>query len=138
MNSVEKHLASWTPLRPSPALRDRIFGTGRTVLDADPVATLGSVFEGWRRAVWLGWLAPATGATLLMVVTLLQPAARWNGAVVEASEREAFTHTSTFAALQTAPVHSAANNLVAASFTWTNTVLPPSTNASFRGEASPF
>jgi hypothetical protein len=94
--------------------------------------------QGWRRAVWLGWLAPASGATLLLTITLLQPAAPWTGSIVEAASRDAFSRTPTFAALQTAPVHSAANNLVAASFTWTNTVQPSSTNASFRGEASPF
>lgn len=117
MNSpdpLEPLLSAWTPRRPSPGLKRRLFGTAAATLSP---------------AAWLQFAPPAFAAVALTVTLTLHPNR------LESSIRDLgySTNLALGAAHHSAAFQSAHNSLSAASFTWTNAALAPSTNASFGG-----
>lgn len=98
---------SWTPRRPSAALERRLFGSAPVTRPLTP---------------WLQFAPPALAAAALALSLTLHPrlAAQFRLPAGETNVAQASTH-------------SVQNRLTAASFTWTNAALPPSTNASFGG-----
>ena len=68
-NDWETRLLAWAPRRPSPRVKERLFGPAR---DRSRMPTSeGSEGRRSRAALW-PWLAPATGVLLLLVVTFSQ------------------------------------------------------------------
>jgi hypothetical protein len=70
MNDLESQLRAWTPRRPSPKLKARVFA-------ARPVAATAAAGDGARIALphhqaLLHWLAPATAALLWLCVVVNQ------------------------------------------------------------------
>ena len=106
-------LSSWTPRRPSPALKSRLF-PGPAHGHAPP---------------WLVWTAPALGCLLLFTTLGMHTTGR-----VEAGSWPGFggTNTPLYAAYRHAAEQSA-QNLLPASFAWTNQASVPSTNTSLGG-----
>ncbi|MBN8246911.1 MAG: hypothetical protein J0L84_05645 [Verrucomicrobia bacterium] len=113
----EQPLASWTPRKPSPALRRRIFGRYAD-LPAPPEVT--PVARG------LAWLVPALGTAVIIGTMVVGPAHPQAGG---------FTghHSAEMAALDAAAAQSFQNTLSSPGFAWTNTAPGPSTNGSLRG-----
>ena len=110
-------LSSWTPRRPSPALKSRLFPT--------PPAPAGPTSPTF----WLAWTAPALGCLMLLATLGVHPAGH-----VEAAVWPGFggTNTPLYAASRPA-AEQRAQNALTSSFTWTNHALVPSTNASLGG-----
>lgn len=109
----EQPLASWTPRKPSPALRDRIFGVRGGAPEVTPVAR------------GLAWLVPALGTAVIVGAMVVGPSHPQAGG---------FTgrHSAEMAALHAAAAQSFQNTLSSAGFAWTNTAPGPSTNESLR------
>ena len=110
-------LPSWTPRRPSPALKSRLFPAHPGLADAD------------RPTLWLVWTAPALGCLLLLATLGIHSTGR-----VEAGVWPGFNETNTplYAAYRHVAEQSA-QNLLPASFAWTNRASVPSTNTSAGG-----
>ncbi len=69
MSELEKLLRSWTPRRPSPAVKRRIFAHGNQPVEEDSVAIDGSGAAVLQPAPFrLGWFAPVTVSLLLACV----------------------------------------------------------------------
>lgn len=114
MNSIdplEHQLASWTPRRPDPKLKARLF-PGRRPL---PEVTL--VARG------LAWMMPALGTAIIVGSIVVHPSAQ-SGTVLTG------TNSPLFAALDSSAAQSAQNSLPMSRFAWTNTTRGPSTNGS--------
>ena len=110
-------LSSWTPRRPSLALKARLFPAAPARRAEAPAA-------------WLAWAAPALACALLLMTVNLHPIGRVEAGALPGFDR---TNTPLFAALRAAAEQSAQNALPVATFTWTNGASAPSTNASLRG-----
>jgi len=110
----EQSLASWTPRKPSPALRRRIFG------ERAEAPELTFVARGF------AWLVPALGTAVIVGAIATGPVHSRAGAF-------AGRHSAEMAALDSAAAQSLQNTLSSSGFAWTNTAPGPSTNGSLRG-----
>ncbi len=69
MSELERLLQSWTPRRPSRAVKERVFRRGNVILKEESVAFDGSGAAVMQTAPFrLGWFAPATVSLLLACV----------------------------------------------------------------------
>lgn len=117
MNSIdplEHQLASWTPRRPDPELKARLF-PGRRPLP-----------EVTRVARGLAWMMPALGTAVIVGSILVHPSVQ-SGPVLTG------TNSPLFAALNSSAAQSSQNSLPMTGFAWTNTTRGPSTNGSLGG-----
>lgn len=129
-------MESWTPRRPSPGLRRRIFA-GRS-LEAAGFGAVHSPLERAGLERFAGWLVPAMAGAFALFVSLNPETRPIASRFIGQAEASAFERSPMYATLQTAALHSAANSLPATSFTWTNLPNAHSTNASFSGDNPPF
>ena len=138
MSSIEHRLESWAPRRPSRALEHRIFGD-----TAGPARS--SEWAGYGPAT--GWLVPLTACAFALCLSLTPSGPRFAPMFANVAGLMVVPGRSNVTQLRTgpvlpnptaAPVHSAANCLQVASFTWTNLLHAHSTNASFSGDNPPF
>lgn len=114
MNStdpLENQLASWTPRKPSPGRKQRLFPG----LRPQPGLTLA--------ARGLAWMMPAFGTAVIVGSILVHPAAQSDPVL-------SGTNGPLFAALHSSAAQSAQNCLSISAFAWTNTTRGPSTNRS--------
>jgi len=139
-------MASWTPRRPSPGLKRRLFGEA----NPEECSGFGGEVSAWRSVST--WLMSAAACAAAFVVSWGPAGHPLAPALINTAQIEAFERTPVYASLQTgsarlapltlpkvskqAPVyaslqmasaHSAANNLPVTSFTWTNQSHGPST-----------
>lgn len=138
MSSIEQRLESWAPRRPSRALERRIFG--------EPEARAG--IGGWAGyGPATAWLVPVTACAFALCLSLTPSGPRFAPMFANVAGLMVVPGRSNVTQLRTAPVlpnpaaapvHSAANCLQVASFTWTNLLHAHSTNASFSGDNPPF
>lgn len=129
-------MESWIPRRPSSELRRRIFE-----VQGPEVAGFGVLSAPLERAGlerFAGWLVPAMAGVFALFVSLNPTTDPLTSRFIGPQEISAFARTPMYATLQSAALHSAANSLPAASFTWTNLPNAHSTNASFSGDNPPF
>lgn len=128
-------MGSWTPRTPADGLRSRIF--------ADRASQAASVsIRRLAHGALTGWMIPGSAFAGALCLALAPAAVRLPPPFVSAQEAMRFERSTIFAALQSAPAHSAANSLPrahvtiaqVASFPWTNVACALSTNASFSGD----
>lgn len=113
---MEKRLASWKPLPPSPGLETRLFGSAlrQTRRSAETASAL---------ARWLGWGVPSLGTAFLVASLWIQPVTPANSLPgIQAGQ---------LAALRSASEQSSQNSLPFRSIAWTNSAHPRSTNVSW-------
>lgn len=116
MDPLETLLSNWTPRRPSPGLKGRVFGHG-------------TVAAGTDLRSWLQLMPPAFAAAALLMAVAVHP-----GRLESAIRPEGHWTNLAFAIPhQGATAQCLQNTLPLARFTWTNAALAPSTNASVGG-----
>ena len=120
LNPLETQLRSWTPRRPSPGLKARLFG--------------GRQRPRTEARLSLGWLAPVTACLLLLFVTFNQTGGGLAGVSATAGQGPIVAMTLSnvsLAAYLPGSFPYERNALPADTFEWTNTSRSPSSIASF-------
>lgn len=116
MNQLETKLNAWEPRRPSGKLRLSLF-------PETPTATV-EESRAEQRFGWMGWLTPVTAAATVLAVALSSTGLPLPPAMA------AETNLALVAAQADRYQQSTWNHVGGETFKWTNSLHPPSTNAS--------